>query len=130
VNDNNSYKNLDVFSTNMIGYAGNIGEGPCGSQCNPATFGPTADLIDKKTSMEAAMGAITTPTSGPGAAFRRPETGYRYFVILLDVPSRTVALGIVHPSKVPASIAGLLPDLPAAIPQSTVDAVLAMRLPK
>ena len=31
VNDNNSYKNLDVFSTNMIGYAGYVGQGPCGA---------------------------------------------------------------------------------------------------
>jgi hypothetical protein len=130
VNDNNQYKNLDVFSTNMIGYGGYVGEGPCGSQCNVSMLGADVDLIDKKTSQEAAMGAVATPSSGPGAAFRRPENGYRYFVMLLDVPSRTVAMAIIHPSNVPASIASLLPDLPASVPQATVDAVRAMRLPK
>ena len=35
----------------------------------------------------------------------------------------------VPPSNVPASLAGLLPGLPAAILQATVDAVLALRLP-
>ncbi len=73
---------------------------------------------------------MATPAGGPTAAFRRPESGYRYFLIALDVASRTVQLGMVHPQKVPASIAALLPGLPGVIPQATVDAVLALRLPK
>ncbi len=72
---------------------------------------------------------MATPAGGPTAAFRRPEVGYRYFLIALDVASRTVQLAMVHPPNVPASLAGLLPGLPAAIPQATVDAVLALRLP-
>ena len=47
VNDNNAYKNLDVFSTNFFGYQGYIGEGPCGAKCNTATLGADVDLIDK-----------------------------------------------------------------------------------
>jgi len=51
-------------------------------------------------------------------------------VIAMDVESRTIQLGIVHPGKVPASIAGLLPGLPAVISRATVDSVLGLRLPK
>jgi len=129
VNDNNQYKNLDVFSTDMIDYAGYVGQGPCGPACNVATLPAAADLIDKANDTEAAAGAIATPTGGPGAAFRRPETGYRYFLVALDVASRTVQLGLVHPSNVPKVIAGLLPGLPGTIPSTTVGAVLALRLP-
>ncbi|HTM46577.1 MAG TPA: DUF2403 domain-containing protein, partial [Polyangiaceae bacterium] len=34
VNDNNQYANFDIFSTNLVSYAGYIGEGPCGNNCN------------------------------------------------------------------------------------------------
>jgi hypothetical protein len=130
VNDNNASKNLDVFSTDMIDYAGYVGEGPCGMQCDLANTSPAADLIDKATSQEAAAGAVATPAGGPHAALRRPEAGYRYFIVLLDVGSRTVQLGIVHPTKVPPSLGALLPSLPGSIPQAAVDAVRALRLPK
>jgi hypothetical protein len=65
----------------------------------------------------------------PSAALRRPEAGYRYFVILLDVASRTVQLGIIHPQKIPASMASLLPGLPASVAQTTIDALVQLRLP-
>ena len=129
VNDNDSSKNLDVFSTDLIDYSGYVGEGPCGSACDASKLGAAVDLIDKANDTEAAMGAVSTPTKGPGAAFRRPESGYRYFLVLLDVPSRTVQLGLVHPSAVPTAIAGLLPALPATVAATTVDAVRTLRLP-
>jgi hypothetical protein len=129
VNDNNAYKNLDLFSTNFFGYGGYVGEGPCGNTCtNIAALPPAVDLVNKKTSMEAAAGAISTPTKGPGAAFRRP-TGYRYVISLFDVNTRTVQLAFIHPGNVPASLAALLPGLPADVPQSTIDALIALRLP-
>jgi hypothetical protein len=129
VNDNNSYKNLDVFSTNMIGYAGYVGQGPCGSQCQVANLGAAADLIDKATSTEAAAGAVASPAGGPSAAFRRPETGYRYFVMLLDVDTRTVQLGMIHPGKIPAAAATVLPNLPSTLTRADIDALIALRLP-
>jgi hypothetical protein len=129
VNDNDSYKNLDVFSTNMIGYAGYVGEGPCGPACNVSALGPAVDLINKSTSTEASAGAVANPTKGPGAAFRRPETGYRYFVMLLDVDTRTVQLGMIHPGNIPASAAAVLPNLPATITRADIDALIALRLP-
>lgn len=130
VNDNNEYTNLDVFSTNFFGYAGYVGEGPCGPACDVSALAGPVDLIDKGTHEEATMGATASPAGGPGAAFRRPAAGYRYFLIHLDVASRTVQLGLVHPEAVPAAIAPLLPSLPAAVPQSTIDALLELRLPQ
>jgi hypothetical protein len=130
VNDNNQYRNFDVFSTNMIGYGGYVGEGPCGSQCNVANLDPAADLISKSTSAEASAGAVASPMHGPGAAFRRPEHGYRYFVILLDVDTRTVQLGMVHPERIPSAAAPLLPSLPATVSRGTIDGLLNLRLPR
>jgi len=130
VNDNNSYKNLDVFSTDLIDYSGYVGEGPCGGKCGVAALSGAVDLIDKSNDLEAAQGATATPKGGPGAALRRPEQGYRYFVIALDVPSRTVQLALVHPQSIPAAMAPLLPALPATIGRPAVDAVLGVRLPK
>jgi hypothetical protein len=130
VNDNNTYKNLGVFSTNMFGYAGYVGEGPCGAACDVSKLAPEVDLVDKSKNIEAAMGALASPTKGPGAAFRRPDLGFRYFLILMDVPSRTVQLAIVHPSQIPPSLAPVLPGLPATLPTTAIDALLALRLPK
>lgn len=129
VNDNNGSKNLDVFSTNFFGYAGYVGEGPCGPKCDASKLAPDVDLIDKVHDVEASAGAVASPSQGPHAAFRRPEKGYRYFVVLMDVPSRTVQLAIVHPSNVPPAAAALLPALPAHLPASAVDSLLALRLP-
>lgn len=130
VNDNDSYKNLDVFSTDMIDYAGYVGQGPCGPKCNVSALAADVDLIDKTNDTEAAQGAVATPAGGPTAALRRPASGYRYFLIALDVSTRTVQLALVHPQNVPPAIAGLLPNLPSTIPRATVDAVLGLRLPK
>jgi hypothetical protein len=129
VNDNNTYRNFHIFSTNLFGYGGYVGEGPCGTGCGE-TFPAAADLINKSTKLEAAAGAICTPSKGPGAAFKRPEAGYRYFITLLDVDTRQIQMAIVHPQKIPASIAPLLPNLPSSVTRGTVDALLALRLPK
>lgn len=129
VNDNNSYRNLDLFSTNFFGYGGYVGEGPCGSACDVSGLAGDVDLIDKTTHGEAATGALASPGDGPGAAFRRPTEGYRYFVMLLDVPTRTVQLGILHPDNLPASVGELLPSFPATVSQATIDAVRGLRLP-
>jgi hypothetical protein len=130
VNDNNTFKNLDVFSTNFFGYGGYVGEGPCGTGCNVASLPATVDLVNKKTgNTEAAAGAISTPKQGPGAAFRRPASGYRYVIALFDVASRTVQLAFVHPGNVPAPLGALLPGLPAQVPQTAIDALIALRLP-
>jgi hypothetical protein len=129
VNDNGDAQNFNLFSTNFFGYAGYVGEGPCGKNCTVTGLDSKVDLIDKSTSKEAATGAVSTPAKGPGAAFRRPETGYRFFVMLLDVKTRTVQLAIIHPAKVPATVESVLPGLPAQISRTVVDNMLALRLP-
>jgi hypothetical protein len=130
VNDNNDYQNFDVFSSNIFAYYGNVGEGPCGKNCNLSGVGP-ADLIDKATSKPAANGGVTTfGGSAAHVAFRRPTEGYRYVLALFDVNTRTMQLAIIHPSKVPAAAAGLLPALPKTLDRATIDALLAMRLPQ
>jgi hypothetical protein len=130
VNDNNQYQNFGVFSTNFFGYAGYVGEGPCGDSCDVSMLAPEVDLIDKGENVEAAQGAVATPEGGPGAAFRRPFAGYRYFVILMDTSARTVQLAIVHPEQVPAALTPLLPGLPGTIAQTTVEDALNLRLPE
>jgi hypothetical protein len=129
VNDNGSSKNLEVFSTDLIDYSGYVGQGPCGPACDTTKLATTVDLIDKKTDTAATGGALASPSGGPTAALRRPSTGYRYLVILLDVPSRTVQLAIVHPQNIPASLAAVLPALPSSIPAADAAAVLGLRLP-
>jgi hypothetical protein len=106
-----------------------VGEGPCGTNCHLAGLDTKVDLINKSTSLEAATGAISNPTKGPGAAFRRPAAGYRFFVMLFDVKTRQVQLALIHPAKVPATVQGVLPGLPLQIPRATVDNMLALRLP-
>jgi hypothetical protein len=130
VNDNNDFQNFDVFSSNVFAYYGNVGEGPCGKACNLSGTGP-ADLIDKSNSQPASKGGVTT-FGGAAAhvAFRRPSEGYRYILALFDVNSRQMQLAVIHPSKVPASAAGLLPSLPETIDRATVDALLGLRLPQ
>jgi hypothetical protein len=129
VNDNNSYRNLDVFSTNFFGYGGYVGEGPCGTNCDVTTLDTRVDLIMKSNSREATTGILASPTKGPGAAFRRPANGYRYFVMLLDVDTRQVQLALIHPANVPGTVSAVLPGLPPQISRATVDNMLALRLP-
>jgi hypothetical protein len=130
VNDNNDFQNFDVFSSNIFSYAGNVGEGPCGKNCNLSGVGP-ADLIDKSNSMPAQAGGVTTQGgSYAHLAFRRPTEGYRYILALFDVNSRQMQLAIIHPSKVPPAAAALLPNLPRTLSRADIDSLLAMRLPK
>jgi hypothetical protein len=130
VNGNGAYKNPGVFSTNFIGYAGYVGEGPSGPQCDVSKLPGPADLIAKSTDTEAAQGAVASPGQGPGAAFRRPDQGYRYFFMLLDVDSRTVQLAVIHPGAVPATAAAILLALPPTATRAAVADLLQLRLPR
>ncbi len=133
INDNDTsgnYKNLEIFSSNFFSYGGDFG-GPCGTNnCDTTNIPATADLVQGK--MAAAMGATgsQTPRTSPNGFLRRPSTGFRYFILLLDVTTRTVQYAIVNPGNVPAGLGALLPNLPNTIPQATVDSVIGLRLPK
>ncbi len=128
VNDNNAYRNLDLFSTNFFGYQGYVGEGPCGTACDNSRALAAADLIDKSDSKEASP-ALASPKKGPGAAFRRPAKGYRWFLILMDAKTRTVQLGLVHPANLPAAMASLAAVPPSQVGRAAIDALVGLRLP-
>ena len=132
INDNDTtgnYKNLEIFSSNFFGYAGDFG-GPCGTNtCDTTGIPSTVDLVSGKMAAPAGVLGSGDPIKSPNGFLRRPTTGYRYFILLLDVTTRTVQYAIVHPSNVPAGLGALLPSLPDQIPQSTVDNVIQMRLP-
>jgi hypothetical protein len=132
INDNDTsgnYKNLEIFSSNFFGYAGDFG-GPCGTNnCNTSAIPSTVDLVAGSMAAPAGVLGSGDPIKSPNGFLRRPTTGYRYFILLLDVTTRTVQYAIVHPSKVPAALGALLPSLPSQIPQSTVDSVIQLRLP-
>jgi hypothetical protein len=130
INDQNQYANLDVFSSNFFGYpfSGSWGPGPCPS-CKVTGLNTKVDLINNSTSLEATTGAVGAFPTMPGAAFRRPASGYRFIVILLDVKTRQIQLAFIHPANVPATVAAVLPGLPLQIQRATVDAMLALRLP-
>ena len=132
INDNDTsgnYKNLEIFSSNFFSYGGDFG-GPCGTKnCNTTGIPATVDLV--KGSAAATVGAVGSqnPITNPGSFLRRPTTGFRYFVLLFDVTTRTVQYAVIHPSKVPANLGALLPSLPDSVPQSTIDSLVGLRLP-
>lgn len=129
VNDNNAYQNFEVFSTNFFAYHGYVGDGPCGKNCLVTGLDPKVDLVDKATSRESLAGATANPQKGPGAAFRRPAEGYRYFLILMDMQTRTVQLALVDPANMPVQAQDLLNQVPSRLPRATVTDLAAMRLP-
>lgn len=129
VNDNNDFRNLDLFSTNLFAYHGYVGEGPCGKNCDLTGLAATADLVDKATSRPATQGATASPTKGPGAAFRRPAAGYRWFLVLMDAQSRTIQLSVFHPENPPVAAGRAVTTLPAELQAREIEEMLAMRLP-
>ncbi len=132
INDNDTsgnYKNLEIFSSNFFSYGGDFG-GPCGTKnCDATKVAGTADLVTGSAAATAGVLGSQTPMKSPNGFLRRPTTGYRYFVLLLDVRTRTVQYAIIHPGKVPAPLSALLPALPNQVPQSAIDSVIALRLP-
>jgi Glycine-rich protein domain (DUF2403)/Putative TOS1-like glycosyl hydrolase (DUF2401) len=129
INDQNQYANLDVFSSNFFGYPYKGSWGPGCVSCTVAGLDTKVDLISTSTKKEAITGAAGVFPTMPGAAFRRPANGYRFFVILLDVKTRQIQLALIHPANAPATVASLLPGLPQQVTRTTIDNVLALRLP-
>ncbi len=125
INDNNSFANLELFSSNFFSYGGDFG-GPCPS-CKTAGLPANVDLV---TSAGAAtVGALGAQNKGANGFLRRPSTGFRYFIFLLDVTTRTVQYALINPKNVPPTLAALLPNLPAEVPQATIDSMIGLRLP-
>lgn len=118
-----------MFSTNIFGYQGYIGGGPC-PNCSFASLPDSVELVNKSSNEAATTGETTEPGRGPAYAIRRPTGGYRYFVVLLDVESRQIQTGIIHPDSIPDELGGLLPGLPERVGEGAIDELLDLRLPR
>jgi len=131
VMDNNSYSNREFASTGVRSYqAGHIGGAVAGATLLPNVFPADADVVDVCAKTAYAKGPVLVAggTTEGCPVWRRP-VGDRFFFILLDELTRTIQVGIIHPENLPAAANELLPDLPGSLTRSTVDAMVALRLP-
>jgi hypothetical protein len=129
--DDNAYSNREFISTGVRSYqAGHIGGSVCGAECTRDGFPQDVDVVDACTKQAYATGPVVDAGGeADGCPVWRRPVGDRYFMILLDEPSRTIQVAVVHPQGIPSKAAALLPDLPATLDRGMVDDLVAMRLP-
>ncbi|HSC86301.1 MAG TPA: DUF2403 domain-containing lipoprotein [Polyangiaceae bacterium] len=132
VMDNNEYSNRDFASTGVRSYQeGHVGGAVCGTGCSWDAFPEDVEVVDAcgqqayETGPELEMGGTTDGCP----VWRRPR-GDRYFFVLLDRDQRQIQVGVIHPQSIPDGATGLLPGLPARLDRSTIDGLLALRLPE
>lgn len=132
VMDNNPYSNREFISTGVRSYqAGHVGGSVCGSDCKPDEFPANADVVDACGHQGYQHGPVVQAAgASDGCPVWRRPTGDRYFLILLDEPTRTIQVAIVHPQNVPEKAKALLPDLPAMVHRAAIDGLIDMRLPE
>lgn len=126
--------NRDVISTGLRSFQlGHLGGNTCGiATCTMDHFPADAQLVDACKLLAITRGAVLDSANrdyGICPMWRRPLDD-RYFLILLDEPSRTVQVAIVHPQKLPPALAAWLPTLPQEVPRSAIDALVSLRLPQ
>lgn len=131
VMDDNAYSNREFISTGVRSYqAGHVGGNVCGSGCSRDAFADDVDVLDACSKKAYSTGPeIAVGGKSDGCPVWRRPVGDRYFVVLLDEPTRTIQVAIVHPKKIPNGIASLVPALPASITRAGIDALVALRLP-
>jgi len=132
VMDNNDYSNREFASTGVRSFqAGHVGGAVCGSGCDRKAFAADVEVVDAcaKKAYGAGPEIVVDGDTDGCPVWRRPD-GDRYFFILMDERERAIQVGVIHPGAVPAPAAALLPQLPAILPRSAVDALLALRLPE
>lgn len=132
VMDNNEFSNREFASTGVRSYqAGHVGGAVCKSDCERDAFAADADVVDACAGVAYEHGPeleVGGATDGC-PVWRRPE-GDRYFFILLDAPSRTIQVGMIHPSNIPPAAARLLPSLPGDLTRLEIDGLVDLRLPE
>jgi len=131
VMDDNQYSNREFASTGVRSFQeGHVGGAVCQSSCDRNAFPEDVEVVDACAQKAYATGPeIVFGGDTDGCpVWRRPD-GDRYFFILLDQAERMIQVGVIHPGRVPATVSGVLPNLPKTLPRSAVDALLALRLP-
>jgi hypothetical protein len=130
VQDGNEYSNREFASTGVRSYqAGHVGGAVCGSGCERDAFPQTADVVDAcaGTGYEAGPELEVGGDTDGCPVWRRPE-GDRYFFILLDEPTRSIQVGILHPGALPDASLDVFPEFPAELERAGVDGLLGLRL--
>ncbi len=131
VMDNNDYSNREFASTGVRSFqAGHVGGAVCGAGCSRDDVPPEAEVVDACAGTAYSKGPVLEMGGATDGCpvWRRPD-GDRYFFILLDATEHMIQVGVIHPANIPDGAADLLPTLPALLERSSVDALLAMRLP-
>jgi hypothetical protein len=129
--DNNSYSNREFASTGVRSFqAGSVGGSVCGATCDRNAFPADVEVVDacSKTAYAKGPEVIAGGAADGCPVWRRPD-GDRYFLIALDETTREIQVAVLHPAKLPVTIAALLPDLPASAARADIQAVLDLRLP-
>ncbi|PCC73734.1 Glycine-rich protein domain [Nannocystis exedens] len=126
--------NRDIISTGIRSYqVGSLGGVTCGIQsCGIEQFPADADLVDVNSLTAMNQGAVIDaedPAMSAGPAWRRALDD-RFYVFLLDEPSRTVQVAVIHPGDVAAAAQPIVPALPDVISREVVDGFLKLRLPQ
>jgi len=131
VMDNNDYSNREFASTGVRSFqAGHVGGAVCGSACDRKAFANDVEVVDAcaKKAYDSGPEIVVGGDTDGCPVWRRPD-GDRYFFILLDERERAIQVAVIHPGAVPAPASALLPNVPASLPRSAIDALLALRLP-
>jgi len=132
VMDDNSFSNREFASTGVRSFQdGHVGGAVCQASCRRDTFPPDVEVIDAcaQTAYERGPELVFGGATNGCPVWRRPD-GDRYFFILLDQVTRAIQVGIVHPANIPAATSALLPNLPASLSRPSLDALVALRLPR
>ncbi|GEM_PF-798329 len=132
VMDDNSYSNREFASTGVRSYqVGHIGGAVAGASLSPSAFAADSEVVDACAKTAYARGPeLVAGGKADGCPVWKRPNGDRYFFILLDETTRTIQVGVVHPENLPSAFGELLPELPASIGRSTIDALTAVRLPE
>jgi len=131
--DNNEFSNREFASTGVRSYqAGHVGGAVCKADCERDAFEPLdVDVVDAcaKKAYDAGPEIVVDGSTDGCPVWRRPK-GDRFFFVLLDEPTRTIQVAIIHPEKLPPEALALLPNFPKNLARADIDALIELRLPK
>ncbi len=132
VMDNNDFSNREFMSTGVRSFqAGHVGGNVCGVGCDRDDYAADVEVVDACARRAYVEGPeIVVGGASDGCPVWRRPRGDRYFFILLDEPTRSIQVGVIHPENIPADAGALLPELPARLDRGAIDALVSLRLPE